>query len=911
MKKFLKCSIITVLAIVMFFSLDSTISKAADDLQVKVHYHRFDANYTEWNLWLWGEGMDGAAYYSTGTDDFGMVYEATIPDAGSSRQFGIIARLGEWQKKDVDKDRFVTTDTKNTDGVIEIYLVEGDETIYTDASQIDLSPRFKSAGIDSNRTITLITTTPFSISGEDAHLQFEIKDQDGNKIHTKTLIGVSGDTSNKCTIMLEDAITFDKKYTVSHPDYGTSEIGIGQAFGTKAFAESYTYDGDDLGATYSKDKTTFKLWAPTATKVVLNLFEEGSGDNAISSVDMTASDFGVWVHEESGDQNGVYYTYSVSVNGVVNEAVDPYARAAGVNGKRGMVIDLDTTDPEGWNEDVRPEFANFSDAIVYETHVRDFSIDESSGITNKGKYLGLTETGTVNSKGDSTGLDHLIDLGITHVQLIPVYDYYTVDESKLDTPQFNWGYDPQNYNLPEGSYSTDPTKGEVRITEFKEMVQTLHENDIRVIMDVVYNHTGVTGDSNFNLIVPNYYYRQNADGSYSNASGCGNETASERSMVSKFIVESVLYWVEEYHIDGFRFDLMGIHDIETMNLIREEINKIDPSIIIYGEGWTAGNSPLDESKRAVKKNTQQIDGIGAFSDDIRDGIKGGVFNNEESGFVSGASGKEEWIKFGVVGSIQNRQIDYSLVPYSLAPWANEPYQSVNYAEAHDNLTLWDRLATSNADSSEEDRIKMDKLAAAIVSTSQGINFYHLGQDFLRTKPVDDTYTAFDENSYKSSDFTNSIKWDRKSEYIDVYNYYKGLVAFRNAHPALRMNLADTVNANLTFMEDLASNMVGFTIANNANGDELENIIVVYNANPEAKTIVLPKGKWDVYANGEIAGTEVLDSIEETIDVAGISAIILAQGSASSPNPLPLILCFVSSILLITLFLISKKKANKK
>ena len=421
-------------------------------------------------------------------------------DAGSVGQFGIIARLAEWQKKDVDKDRFVSTDTKNADGVIEIYLVEGDETIYTDVSQIDLSPRFKSAGIDSNRTITLVTTTPFNISGEDAHLQFEIKDQDGNKVNTKTLIGVSGDTANKCTIMLENAITFDKKYTVSHKDYGTTDIGIGQA-------------------------------------------------------------------------------------------------------------------------------TNFADAVVYETHVRDFSIDESSGIVNKGKYLGLTEPGTVNSKGDATGLDHLIDLGITHVQLIPVYDYYTVDESKLDTPQFNWGYDPQNYNLPEGSYSTDPTKGEVRIKEFKEMVQTLHKNDIRVIMDVVYNHTGVTGDSNFNLIVPNYYYRQNAEGLYSNASGCGNETASERSMVSKFIVESVLYWVEEYHIDGFRFDLMGIHDIETMNLIREEINKIDPTIIIYGE---------------------------------------------------------EWIKFGVIGGIQNRQIDYSLVPYSSAPWANDPYQSVNYAEAHDN-----------------------------------------------------------------------------------------------------------------------------------------------------------------------------------------------------------------------------------
>ena len=682
--------------------------------------------------------------------------------------------------------------------------------------------------------------------------------------------------------------------------------------------DSIVYSGNDLGAIYSKSKTSFRLWAPTASNILLNLYKEGSGDNLIKSLTMKKDVNGTWILEVDENLENIYYTYSVSINEIINEAVDPYAKAVGVNGMRAMVIDLETTNPKDWDIDKRPPFKNYSDAIVYETHVRDFSIDKSSGIVNKGKYLAFTESGTKNAMGLSTGLDHLKELGITHVQLLPVYDYYTVDESALDSPQFNWGYDPQNYNVPEGSYSTDPANGSVRIKEFKQMVKSLHDNNIRVIMDVVYNHTGKTADSNFNLIVPEYYHRMISPGVFSNGSGCGNETASEKSMVRKFMVDSILHWVTEYHIDGFRFDLMGIHDIETMNLIREEVNKVDPSIIIYGEGWTSGSAAYDENLRPVKKNVTKLNDVGAFSDDIRDGMRGSVFNDFDKGFLNGDEGREEWIKFGVVGSVNHSQIDYTQTEYSDGAWANNPHQTITYAEAHDNLTLWDRLSTASADESEETRIKMDKLAAGIIFTSQGVPFIQLGQDFLRTKPIDETFTKFDHNSYKSSDFTNSIKWGRKEEYKNVYDYYKGLIAFRNAHAALRMMTAEDVTSNLTFMENLDKNVVAFTIANNANGDISEKIFVAHNANKDAKTLTLPSGSWDVFVDANNAGTTVLRSCSGSIEVSGISTVVLAQNTVAeapktSNNKTSIFVALLGCLAAILCggSLIAKKRATAK
>ena len=420
------------------------------------------------------------------------------------------------------------------------------------------------------------------------------------------------------------------------------------------------YTGDDLGLHYSPGKSSFRIWAPTASKAQLLLYNDGIGGTVTQTIDMQKSQSGTWVASVKKELKGKFYAFRVQVNSKwLQEVPDPYAKSVGVNGKRAMVVDLKETNPEDWSADKSPVLKNPTDAIIYELHVRDASIAANSGIKNKGKFLGLTEKGTTNQEGLSTGLDHLKELGVTHIHLLPFYDFYSVDESKPEKLQYNWGYDPLNYNVPEGSYSTNANDGVTRIKELKELVKTFHQNGLSVVMDVVYNHTMLTEDSYFNQLVPGYYYRQTADGKFSNATACGNETASERPMMRKFMLESLKYWVKEYHVDGFRFDLMGVHDIATMNLIARELRKIKPDILLYGEGWTAGASPLPDSLRALKKYAYKLDNIAVFSDDIRDGIKGSVFGHEENGFASGRPGMEESIKFGIVASVKHPQVDYS------------------------------------------------------------------------------------------------------------------------------------------------------------------------------------------------------------------------------------------------------------
>lgn len=654
-------------------------------------------------------------------------------------------------------------------------------------------------------------------------------------------------------------------------------------FSTKVFNETFYYSGDDLGAICSGEVTFFRLWAPTASQVMVNLYLTGDGEDLERSIPMKQDVKGTWVAEVFGDLNGTYYTYSVTVQEETKEAVDPYAKAVGVNGNRGMVINLTSTNPEGFAEERIPTFENLTDAVIYEIHIRDFSINKHSGMKFRGKYLAFTETGTTNSYGDKTGVDHLKDLGITHVHLLPTFDYATVDETMHNEEQYNWGYDPKNYNVPDGSYSTDPYHGEVRINEFKQMIQALHQSGIRVVMDVVYNHTLDNADSNFNCIVPAYYYRMTPDGYFSNASACGNETASERSMVRKFIIDSVVYWAKEYHIDGFRFDLMGVHDITTMNLLRQALDEIDPSILIYGEGWTAGSSPLPDWDRAIKSNMGRLDpGIAVFSDNLRDGIKGSVFSSRERGFISGRQGLEETIKFGVVAATQHNQVDYHRVNYSNAPWAIEPTQTISYTSSHDNLTLWDKLAISNSEDSMEDRIKMNILAATIVMTCQGISFFQGGGELLRSKPLDEMGTIFEENSYRSPDYVNSLKWDDKTEFIEVFNYYKGVIALRKAHSAFRMTKTTDIQSNLRFIDKLHPNLVAFTIegfSDNAEETEetKETVCVIYNANRESMTVYIPDGEWRVYAKGSIAGTEVLETITNgAVSLEPISATILVR-----------------------------------
>jgi pullulanase len=884
-----------------------------EGLQVKIHYHRYDGVYDGWNVWTWPDTKEGAAYPFNGTDEFGAVAAFALPNTEDVAKFGFIVRLNEWELKDGDSDRFVDIANANN-GVVEIYLLESDSNVYFSRDEIDLSPIFLKAGISSATKIDFQVTMPFDISSQTAKDDMKIVDTAGKEYKIKAITTTKAGLTSNGTLIMEEELDLIKQYIISKEGYGEKFVSMGDVFGSEDFSEKFTYDGKDLGATYSKEKTDFRLWAPTATAIKLNLYSEGLGENLIKTIDMTADVKGTWITSVNEDLNGVYYTYTVSVDGKENEAVDPYARTTGANGKRAMVINLDETDPEGWDKVDRPEFINDTDAVIYELHVRDLSSDASSGIQNVGKFLGLTETGTKNASGLATGLDHMKDLGITHLHLLPSFDYRTVDETRLDKNQFNWGYDPQHYNVPEGSYSTDPTKGEVRVNEFKQMVQTLHENEIRVVMDVVYNHTSLSADSDFNKIVPNYYYRT-IDGKFSNGSGCGNETASERAMVRKFIVESVVYWATEYKVDGFRFDLMGLHDIETMKAVRAALDEIDPSIIVYGEGWTGGSSPLKASEAAIKINTWLMPGIAAFSDDIRDGLKGHVFTSTEPGYVSGAQGKVESIKFGIVGSTSHNQILYPLAS-STSPWADAPGQSINYVSAHDNLALWDKFAVSNPNDSVEDRIKMNKLATAVVMTSQGIPFFQAGEEILRSKPSSVTEGKFDENSYVSPDSTNSIKWDTKTDNIDVYNYYKGLIAFRKAHSALRMTTTEDVQNNLTFIDGLDENVIAYTIDNSPNKEKAKSIMVILNPNKEATTLDLPEGTWNVYINGEKAGTEIIETIKDgKATVNPISSLVLVQeGSESvSDNNMVIYIAIGAALLIVAVasFVIVKKRKNIK
>ncbi len=624
----------------------------------------------------------------------------------------------------------------------------------------------------------------------------------------------------------------------------------------------------NLWLDYSKESTTFKMWSPTAEKVQLHIYKEGNGGEPIQTYPMKAANDGLWIKKLNGDHNGTYYTYQIMINNNwLEETPGIYAQAVGVNGQRAMVLDIETTNPKNWEQDKGPAITHPNEAIIYELHIRDMTIHPQSGSTKPGKYLGLVENGTIGPDSVATGIDHIKEMGITHVHLLPTYDHYSINETKLDSAQFNWGYDPQNYNVPEGSFSSDPYKAEVRIKEFKEMVKTFHDNDIGVILDVVYNHTGRTENSNFNLESPGYYYRHWETGKPSDASACGNETASDKKMMRKFIIESVAYWAKEYHLDGFRFDLMAIHDIETMNAVVKAVKEVNPNVFVYGEGWTAADSPLPIEKRALKKNTKEMPQVTAFSDDIRDGLKGSVFEEKSTGFVSGGLGTEESVKFGIVGSITHPQIDYTSINYSDAYWANEPWQSMSYVSCHDNHTIYDKLKVSRKDASEEEIIAMDKLANAVVMTSQGVAFMHAGAEMLRTKNEE-------HNSYNLPDAINQIDWNWKVTHVNVVDYYKNLIALRKAHPAFRMTTADQVRSNLEFKK-IETGLISYQISNNANNDDWKNVFVIYNAKTKPIDYKLD-GEWQLAVIGDDFDLEGSKTIKGTIKVPAISMMVLFQ-----------------------------------
>ena len=638
-------------------------------------------------------------------------------------------------------------------------------------------------------------------------------------------------------------------------------IAQAKIYDSLEFSKKYTYKGDALGNTYSKSKTAFRVWAPTATEVSLVTYPSADSNASTGVVAAMKSDVnGTWTASLSGDKNGLIYNYRVTVDGVMREAVDPYVRATTVNGLRGVVVDLSKTDPKGWSTK-KPAFSGKpSDAVVYELHVRDLSIDASSGVkaVNAGKYLAFTETKTSKS-GTSTAVASIKELGVTHVELLPVFDFASVDEK---SPSFNWGYDPQNYNVPEGSYSSDPTKPTVRITELKSAIQSLHNQGLRVNMDVVYNHVFDVNSFSQNQIVPGYFFRTDSNGALTNGSGIGNDVASERSMVSKFIVDSVKYWASEYNLDGFRFDLMGLMDIDTVTAITAALKKIDKSIIIIAEGWNMGTLP--EKDRAGQMNVDLLPGVSMFNDQFRDGIKGSVFDKLDRGFATGNPASINSVMAGIAGNTA-----YSNV--ITTKWTTiAPGQSVNYVESHDNLTLADKIAGSVPNSTPAQVAHMSRFASSIALLAQGLPFIQAGQEFLRSKNGD-------ENSYKSSDAVNSLKWGVKAANITTYKYFKGLIALRKAHPAFRMGTEAQVIKNVKFYT-LPNNTIMYSLAGKAVGDKAASFIVIHNPNTTAQEIKLPKaGKWSVVVAGDQAGTKAISSGTMTrISVSGQSTTVLQQ-----------------------------------
>ena len=754
--------------------------------QLTLYWKKAGADINTCDVWMWWDGGDGAGHLFSPCA-YGFKCQVNVPESVS--EVGFIVRTAcsdpggkSWGSatKDYDGDRFAVLEGEETF----IYLVSGDGEQYhsSDGGQTLEGIRvFNMAGIVSDNEIQYFISPATRLSKDQVSVR-----ADGKELAVASLSSENNEVITGRIVMAEP-LDITKQYEVEIEGFGVHPAMPTGIFDSPAFAETYLYDGDDLGAIITEEGTTFKLWAPTAAQVDLKLYPAGSDNEPIpvdvpappsGNIAMEKGDKGVWSITVPEVGAGVYYVYEVTTAVGTQEVVDPYAKAVGVNGNRAMVVDLDATDPEGFEDDTFVDTIDtYSDAVIWEVHVRDFS-NRITSSKYPGKYLAFTETGLVNEAGVPVGVDYLKELGITHVHLQPVYDYATVDESS-DEPQFNWGYDPKNYNAPEGSYSTDPFHGEVRINEFKQMVQALHEAGLGVVMDVVYNHT-YDGNSCLNKAVPYYYYRYNAAGENSNGSGCGNETASDRAMFRKYMVDSVTYWAEEYHIDGFRFDLMALHDVETMQKIEQALHAINPKCLIYGEGWTGGTSELRENFRASQANIKQVKAsegaagsIAVFNDSIRDGLKGSVFDSKDTAYINGTVSGETANKvgFGLTGGVKGMG----------ASWSVENAMVINYMSCHDNLTLWDKLAISCPDASEEERLAMNRFGASIVMFSRGIPLFLAGEEMLRSKDGD-------ENSYKSSDEVNNIDWEALvpgSAAYEMAEFYLQLIGVRKSYEFLR------------------------------------------------------------------------------------------------------------------------------
>ena len=878
---------------------------AEGGVTIRIHYHRPDGDYEGWEIWAWDEdgnydisgtlASDGTASiappFKLEQGDNEVVCTLNVPTG--TMKVGYIVRKGDWVEKDVEHDQFINI-TGILSGTVDFYVESGvasqpsKEAVPTMedlcAKTIEYNGKTQAILVPNEDCVygIVVTGAEYAVDNKGRpHLKVQLSKASSEITAESFVITGAGDivAANITEVMsvgaayyvfLDQELALDSAYNITFED-NQYAIKLPDYYSTKEFEEKYTYDGDDLGATYTKEKTTLKVWAPLAQSVTVRLFKNGDPakqENPDKEVAMVAPDKetgkGVWSVELEGDMNGTYYTYWVDNISEQKECVDPYSRTTGVNGRRTMIIDLASTNPDGWANDKDPHYDDaITDAVIWELHVRDLSIDPSSGVKEewRGKYLGLTQAGTTNTHGQATGLDYIKNLGITHIHLLPVYDFGSVDETK--NTGFNWGYDPMNYNVPEGSYSTDPYNGEVRVKEFKQMVKTLHDNGISVIMDVVYNHVYDSAKFCMNNTVPDYFSRPN-----SNGSGCGNDTASERSMVSKYIVDSVNYWADEYHIDGFRFDLVGLIDTNTINNIVKTVQAKHPNVIFYGEGWTMGTVTTKPGVTlATQTNSGKTPNFAYFSDTIRNDLKGGTYNGVTAGYISG----------GGVGSLD-------ACFKGMPSWCSTPTQSVNYISCHDNNTLFDHISMVKKGAQYEDITDITKLGVAFYMAAQGIPFMQAGEEMNRSKPDANAEGGFNENSYNAPDSVNSIKWDLMYDQttVDLIEYYKGMIAFRKAHPVLRLTNASDVNTRVSTLTGLSDKVLGYQIdAAGVEGETAESIICVYNPNADKTTVSLPEGDWYVCVNKAEAGIYALSKVSGSVDVESVSAMILVKGNVQA------------------------------
>ncbi|HAX02338.1 MAG: type I pullulanase [Tenericutes bacterium GWC2_34_14] len=935
MKKLLILAFMVPLIALMF----SMVVRAAAVTDVYVHYYRYQNDYSDWNLWAWKSkpvSQDGASFTFSEDDTAtsfnygGVVSKITLEgDLAGTTELGFIVRKGDWLQKDIDNDRFITIPVDHTSSELHVYLVEGDAAVgygMDDPDGPDKSPKIKQAYFNALNRIYFVSTEMLSVDNVNIY-----KDDILQTTDVKSVDGLTG------YVVLNEDVDFSKAYEVevTFSDNSTRrfEVTYDGIYDSVEFEDAFGYEGDDLGAHVVDNKTTFRLWAPVSSAVSLNLYTTGTtaryggSDTPYQTIPMLKDVKGTYFVEVNESLHGVYYTFSVTNGSTTSEVIDPYAVSSGVNGQRGLVVDFNEINPEGFTYNDRPDnMSSYTDAIIYELHVRDLTMHSSwnGSEENRGKYLGLIERGTTYN-GVTTGFDHIVELGVTHVQLLPFFDYGVVDETRVGEDgynAFNWGYMPLNFNVLEGTYSNDPYDGLSRVVEMKQVIQAFHEEDIRINMDVVYNHTGLSADSNLNLIIPGYYHRKTESGAFSNGSGTGNETASERYMVRKFFVDSVLFWANEYNMSGFRFDLMTLHDIETMQQIADELHAIDPTIMVYGEPWMGGTSTLPASEQAGKANLYQIDGVGAFNDDLRDGVKGSVFARAEGAFIQGKFTDSfiNRVRYGIAGGIAHPDVTGSLLSNQRI-WHTEPTKTINYVTAHDNNTLYDKLYQTLEETGNTALIPaMMKQANAIVLLSQGVTFLHAGDEFMRSKPSA-TGDGFDHNSYQSPDSVNQMRWDYKSRDLEmeIFEYYKDLIAFRKNHPALRMTTSEDIIDNLEFVYKDVSGIMAYQLTSGDTGDSFEEMLIIHNANRKSTKIKLPTGGgWNLVGNQNQLTDETISTHlgGSRITIAANSSYVLVRDlTVDDYNPAPVIISItIGSIFIpgggvfLVLYFLKKKKS---